>query len=126
MTKLNEIVRLLEDQRRDLLKQLDAVESAIAALGAADAPASETPEAPIEALADGTAPGVSARRVKARRVLSDSHKVAAAAGKRKARGAREAAKGLAREMLDDAFVPAIGARGDHQPPRLVRRPVKRS
>ncbi len=64
-------------------------------------------------------------RIKSRRVLSDSHKEALVIGKRKARHAKEAAKGLARELPADSFVPAIGRRGDHQPPRLVKGPMKK-
>jgi hypothetical protein len=58
-------------------------------------------------------------------VLSDSHKQALIAGKRKAREAHDVAKGLAREMPDDAFVPAIGTRGDGQVPRLIKTPGKK-
>ncbi len=65
-------------------------------------------------------------RVRPRRVLSDAHKHALTAGKRKAREAQDAAKGLAREMPADSFVPAIGTRrGDPQTPRLVKRPIKK-
>ena len=39
--------------------------------------------------------------------------------------AHDVAKGIAREMPGDAFVPAIGTRGDRQPPRLVKTPVKK-
>lgn len=60
-----------------------------------------------------------------RRVLSDSHKQALIVATRKAREAKDAAKGLAREMPADSFVPAIGTRGDRQPPRLVKRPIKK-
>lgn len=123
MAKLNEIVRLLEAQRRDLLNQLEAVDRAIAALEVAGAAASEAQDATIDAPEDDSAPV--ARRVKARRVLTDSHKVAMAAAKRKSVGARDAAKGIARERLDDDFVPAIGVRGEQHPPRLIKRAVKK-
>jgi hypothetical protein len=65
------------------------------------------------------------RQVKSRRTQSDSHKHAVSVGKRKARNARDAAKGLRREVHDDGFVPAIGSRGDREPPRLVKRPAKK-
>jgi hypothetical protein len=124
MAKLNEIVRLLEVQRQDLVNQLEAVDRAIAALGAAAAPSPEMRESTIESPEDDPAP-VSPRQVKARRILTESHKVAMAAAKRKSVGARDAAKGIARERLDDGFVPAIGVRGEQHPPRLVKRTVKR-
>ena len=79
------------------------------------------PDVPAEQLASAVLP----RRVTPRRVLSDAHKHALIVGKRKAREATDAAKGLAREMPGDSFVPAIGTRGDRQPPRLVKRPITR-
>jgi hypothetical protein len=42
-------------------------------------------------------------------------------GKRNARNARDAAKGLMREIQGDDFVPAIGARGAPGAPRLVKK-----
>ena len=97
--------RDLDAQRRELLDQLAAVDAAIASLTGEHAPGAVVP-----------------RRVKAKRVLSDSHKQALVVSKRRAREIHEAAKGLAREKHPDSFVPAIGKRGDRQPPRLVRRP----
>lgn len=125
MATLNRIKRLLDEQRRALLDQLAAVDRAIAALDGAGADVADTRAAGADAPADETT-GVVARRVKTRRVLSDSHKQALEIGRRKAREARDASKGLAREMPDDAFVPAVGVRGsDRQPPRLVKRPSKK-
>ena len=122
MITLDRILRDLEEQRRELLDQLAAVEKAIAALAAAAASRAPESDAPAE-----TGPGaIVARLVKPRRVLSDSHKQALVVSKRRAREIQEAAKGLAREKHDDSFVPAIGKRGDRQPPRLVKRPAKRS
>src|SRR5688572_20152295 len=113
MTNLNDIARMLVEQRRDLLNQLEAVEKAIAALDTAGAAAGSQKEG-SESPPDEAAADVPTRRVKARRVLTDSHKQALSVAKRKARGAQDAAKGLAREALDDDFVPAIGQRGDRQ------------
>jgi hypothetical protein len=62
-----------------------------------------------------------ARQVKPKRILSDAHKQALVVAKRRARNAREASSGKAREMLDDTFVPAIGTRGDSHSPRLVKK-----
>ena len=75
--------------------------------------------------AEQTASTILRRRVKPRRVLSDAHKQALIIGQRKAREAKDAAKGLARELPGDSFVPAIGTRGDGQPPRLVKRLIKK-
>jgi hypothetical protein len=121
---LKQIVRMLEEQRRQLLDQLGAVDSALAVLGSAATEASEARSAAPDAPADASAT-VLPTQVKARRVLSDSHKQALVAGKRRAREAQDVAKGLAREMPDDAFVPAIGTRDDRQPPRLVKKAIKK-
>ena len=121
MVEVNRIRRLLGEKRRELVEQLDAIDKAIAALGSADATAAEIPPAEPEISAE-PAPGP--QSLKPRRVLSDAHKAAVSAGKRRARAARDAAKGLAREMPDDSFVPAIRTRGGSQPPRLVKRPIK--
>ena len=101
-----------DDQRQKLLDQLAAVDKAIAALAGI----------PAERPADAT---IVPRRVKPKRELTDSHKQKLVASSRRAREVMEAAKGLAREKHDDSFVPAIGKRGDRQPPRLVKRPAKR-
>jgi hypothetical protein len=106
MATLEKIRHDLEEQRRALLAQLAAVESAIAAL------------AGVEAQPDVVVP----TRVKPKRELSDAHKQKLVASSRRAREVKDAAKGLAREQHDDSFVPAIGRRGDRQPPRLVKRP----
>ena len=126
MTTLKHIVRMLEEQRRELLDQLAAVDRAIAALGGGGTEAAAAGPAAVDVPAEEIAGAVLPRHVKARRVLSDSHKQALIAGRRRAREARDVATGLAREMPDDAFVPAIGTRkADRQPPRLVKRPVKK-
>lgn len=125
MAKLNRIVSMLEEQRRELLDQLDAVDKAIAALNGADKTVTETATARPHAAAEPTASAVLPTRVKSRRVLSDEHRQALIVGNRKAREARDAAKGLARELPADSFVPAIGTRGDSQPPRLVKRSIEK-
>jgi hypothetical protein len=114
MPTLNRIVVMLEEQRRQLLDQLAAVDKAIAALNSA------AEVAPVEDVATPVVP----RRVESKRVLTDAHKDALKAGGRKARAAKEAAKGLAREMPDDGFVPAIGTHRDNHVPRLVKHPHK--
>lgn len=116
MTTLDGIRRDLEGQRRDLMSQLAAVDKAIAALA-------EIPEAQVEAPADAAA--IVPTRVKPKRELTDSHKQKLVASSRRAREVMEAAKGLAREKHDDSFVPAIGKRGEGQPPRLVKQPGRK-
>ncbi len=123
MTRLNEILTLLQDQRRDLLDQLDATDRAIAALGAVEATGSNAPPAEPDSVPADTASPEPAR-LKPKRVLTDSHRQALLAGRRKARHSHDVAKGVSREQPDDAFVPAIGTRKDSHSPRLVKRPAK--
>ncbi len=125
MVEVNRILSMLEERRRELLDQLDAIDRAIAALNIAGMPVAETRPAEPDVPAEHTASTVLPRRVKPSRVLSDSHKEAVTVGRRRARAAKDAAKGLAREMPDDSFMPAIRTRGDSQPPRLVKRPIKK-
>jgi hypothetical protein len=110
MATLDRIRRDLEEQRRGLLAQLAAVESAIAALAAVEPQPQPQPGVVVPT------------RVKPKRELTDAHKQKLVASSRRAREAKDAAKGLARERHDDSFVPAIGKPGDRQPPRLVKRP----
>jgi hypothetical protein len=125
LATLKQIVRMLEAQRRALLEQLDAIDRAIAALGSTGPEAVDARPAAPDVPAEHTAGTVLPTQVKARRVLSDSHKQALVTGRRKAHEAKNVASGLAREMPDDGFVPAIGRRGDRQPPRLVKRTIKK-
>ena len=115
MVEMNRIRSMLEEKRRELADQLDAVDRALAAVNGAGTPVAEA--RPAEPSVSAVLP----RSVKPRRVLSDAHKEAISKGKRRAR----AAKGLAREMPDDSFVPAIRTRGDDQSPRLVKRPIQK-
>ena len=124
MVEVNRMLAMLKEHRQELQRRRDAVHKAIAVLAGALTPAAETPPAELNAPAGPAASAALSTRVQARRVQSDAHKEAVTAGKRRARAAREAAKGLAREMPDDSFVPAIRARGDSQSPRLVKRPSK--
>ena len=125
MVEVNRILGMLKEQRQELQGQLDAIDQAIAALDGASTPVAETLPAEPDTASVPAANATLSTRVKSRRVQSDSHKEAITAGKRRARAAREAAKGLAREMPDDSFVPAIEARGDTQSPRLVKRSSKK-
>ena len=124
MAELTHIVRMLEGQRRELVDQLAAVDKAIAALKGTTAAGDDARPAQTDIPEDSPATKLP-RRIKQKRVLSDAHKQAMIAGRRKAREAHDVAKGLAREMPDEGFVPAIGVRGDHQVPRLIKKASKR-
>ena len=123
MIDLNDAVTLLQAKRKELVDQLDAVDKALAALRSVDgagsaaipaAPAA-TPAPPAE-----TAPSVVLpTKLKPRRTLSDEHKHALSEGRRKAHHSKAAAKGLAREPIDEA--PALAPTGDGRQPRLVKR-----
>jgi hypothetical protein len=124
MVNLRSTVAILQAQRRELIEQLDAVDRAIAALTSA-ADATETDEGKT-AKAVNEAPGdLVARTVKPKRVLSEAHKQAIIAGRRKGRAAKEVAAGRAREMPEEGFVPAIAAGTGSDAPRLVKRQQER-
>ena len=124
MAEMNQIRSMLEEKRQELSDQLNAVDRAIAALSSARTPVTKTRPAEPDVRAELTVSAALPRPVEPRRVLSDAHKEAISAGKRRARAARDVAKGLARELPDDSFVPAIRTRGDSQLPRLVKRPIQ--
>lgn len=123
MVALDRIVSLLKEQRRELLDQLVAIDKAIAALnGAPSAEVDHVDEQPqTPDVSPRTAVPIVPRVVKPKRVLGESHKQALTEGRRKARRAKDTAAGLAREMPDESFVRALGARGGSQPPRLVKK-----
>ena len=120
MVNLRSTVVILQAQRRELVEQLDAVDRAIAALtsaaGGAETEKGKTAKSVKEAPGD-----VVARTVKPKRVLSEAHRQAMIAGRRKGRAAKEVAAGRAREMPDEGFVPAIAAGSGSDAPRLVKR-----
>ena len=125
MAESNRIVSMLQEQRRQLLHELSAIDRAIAAACGEEAPLVQTPPPVEPAIPGDPATGEALpQKVAARRVLSDEHKYAVADGKRRARHAREAARGLARDLPDEDFVPAIQGRGEGQP-RLVKGPAIR-
>lgn len=101
MANLNNEVNLLRAKREELLDQLKAVDRALAALGGFG--------------------GAVLTRLKAPRTLSDGHKHALNEGRRKARHAKDAAAGFARELPDllPGLTPASSAAG--RQPRLVKR-----
>ena len=124
MAEMNQIRSMLEEKRQELADQLNAVDRAIAALSSARTPVTKTRPAEPDVRAELTVSAALPRPVEPRRVLSDAHKEAISAGKRRTRAARDVAKGLARELPDDSFVSAIRTRGDSQLPRLVKRPIQ--
>lgn len=122
MIDLNDAVALLKAKRKELADELDAVDKALAALRSVDGAALAAPVAPIAkpATPAETAPSaVLPTKLKARRTLSDEHKHALSEGRRKAHHSKAAAKGLAREPLDQA--PALAPTEDGRQPRLVKR-----
>jgi hypothetical protein len=124
MAELKQILCMLEGQRQELVDQLAAVDKAIAALKGTAAGGDARPAQPDIPTEDPPATKLP-RQVKQKRVLSDVHKQAMISGRRKAREAHDVAKGLAREMPDEGFVPAIGVRSDRQVPRLIKKPIKK-
>jgi hypothetical protein len=124
MAEMNQIRSMLEEKRQELADQLNAVDRAIAALNSARTPVTETPPAKPDVRVELADSPVLPRPVEPRRVLSDAHKEAISAGKRRARAAKDVAKGIAREVPDESFVPAIRMRGASQVPRLVKRPIE--
>ena len=128
MLDLTRIVSALRTTRQQLVEQLLAVDKAIAALESTQPAEVEPPTVddapPPEDIATVDEP-VALTILKPKRTLADSHREAMATGRRKARDAKEVAAGLAREMPDDTFVPALSSRGGNQPPRLVKKPRRR-
>ena len=125
MVEMNRIRSMLEEKRQELADQLNAVDRAIAALNSTRTPVAETRPAEPDVGTELTVTAVLPKPVEPRRVLSDAHKEAISAGKRRARAAKDVAKGLVREVPDDSFVPAIRRRGNSQSPKLVKRPTQK-
>ena len=118
MIDLNDAVTLLQAKRKELADQLDAVDKALAALSSVDGagPAAVAkPATPAETTPSVVLP----TKLKPRRTLTDEHKHALSEGRRKAHHSKAAAKGLAREPIEQA--PALASTGDGRQPRLVKR-----
>jgi hypothetical protein len=113
---LDSSLRMLHAKRTELLNQVDAIDTALAALAAAGITALNAPEPQPEATDDVTSPLVPTR-VKARRVLSDEHRQALLDGRRMARHRRAVEEGRARELLAPSLAPSETA----GLPRLVKR-----
>jgi len=114
MADLNATIRLLEQQRDELLDQVNAIIRAIAALKGTDG----STRRPI-ALADSPA-AATPRAAKVRRkrqfTLTEEHKQKLLAGQRRAREARERATQAPAEPLKPA------AWSGHGAPRLTKPP----
>ena len=124
MVDLDGRMSRLKAQRQGLLNQLAALDQAIAGLaGTPSADVDHRKDAARETVERVASPRsrVIPTRIKANRTLSESHQQALTAGRRKAREAKDVAAGLAREMPDESFVPALAPRSGSQPPRLVKR-----
>ena len=112
---LDSSLRALHARRTELLNQVDAIDTALAALATAGITVVNAPEA-AEAAGDVTSPVVPTR-IKARRVLSDEHRQALIDGRRMARHRRAVDEGRARELLAPSPAPSQAA----GLPRLVKR-----
>ena len=123
MADLKQIVQMLEGQRRELVDQLAAVDKAIAALNGTAAAGGDARPAQPDIPTEAPPATQLARRVKEKRVLSDAHKQALIAGRRKTREAHDVAKGLAREMPDEGFVRARPVTVSSREERFLRRTV---
>ncbi len=123
MINLDEAVSLLRAKREELLRELDAVDKALAALNgvtvAATAPTARVESPP--AATEEAAPAVTLTKLKPARTLSDEHKHALKDGRRKARHAKNAAAGFARELSDPLGGLGPASSIDSRQPRLVKR-----
>ena len=112
---LDSSLRTLHAKRTELLNQVDAIDTALAALAAAGIAVVNAPE-PARSGNDVASPVVPTR-IKARRVLSDEHRQALIDGRRMARHRRAVDEGRARELLAPSPAPSQAA----GLPRLVKR-----
>jgi hypothetical protein len=113
---LESSLKTLHARRTELMNQVDAIDTALAALAAAGITVVNAPEPQTEVAADVTSPVVPTR-VKARRVLSDGHRQALLDGRRMAHHKRAVDEGRARELL----VPSSASSEAAELPRLVKR-----
>ena len=121
MVNLRRTVEMLQATRNELVKELDAVDRAIAALSEAEGGIAGADEEKTDAVEPAPRDLV-ATTVKPKRVMSDAHRQAIIAGRRKGREAKEVAAGRAREMPAEGFVAAIATGKGSDAPRLVKRP----
>ena len=121
MVNLDSTTTMLQDKRRELIDQLDAIDRAIAALkGTTVASCTQEQKPQARHTAPVKTPSeVLPTVVKPQRILSDAHKQKLIEGRRRAREAKDVARGVARQPLGDEFVPAL-AQSTDQLPRLVK------
>src|SRR3954463_3142325 len=120
MVNLNDAIRLLRAQRKELADQLDAVDKALAALGEARGVPGTGSDEHLEAAAGETSTEVLPTRLKPARKLSDEHRHAWREGRRHARHSKEVAAGRAREASDPRPGLASASSVDDRRPRLVK------
>jgi hypothetical protein len=113
---LESSLRTLHAKRTELLNQVDAIDTALAALATVGIIVVNASDPQAEAADDVTRPVVPTR-IKARRVLSDEHRQALLDGRRMARHRRAVDEGRARELLAPSAAPSE----DAELPRLVKR-----
>ena len=113
---LERSLRTLHAKRTELLNQVHAIDTALAALATAGISIVNAAEPQAEA-ADGVPSPVAPTRIKARRVLSDEHRHALLDGRRLARHRRAVDEGRARELLAPSPAPSQAV----VLPRLVKR-----
>jgi len=121
MVDLKDAVSLLRAKRKELMDQLDAVDKALSVLSGVAGTVTMAPEADPPQAPERTPTTVLPTRLNPRRTLSDEHKHALKEGRRKARHSKDAAAGLAREMIDASPGLASASRARGQSPRLVKR-----
>ena len=121
MVDLKDAVSLLQAKRQELTDQLASVDKALDALLDAGGAVPIAPAAAAqEEIGDALNP-VCPTRLKSPRTLSDDHKHALNEGRRKARHAKAAAAGFARETTDPSPGLATASSVKGRPPRLVKR-----
>src|SRR4051794_30177798 len=102
---LESSLRTLHAKRTELLNQVDAIDTALAALATAGIRVVDSPEPRAEA-ADDVTSLVVPTRIKARRVLSAEHQQALTDGRRMARHRQAVDEGRARELLAPSPAPS--------------------
>jgi len=118
MVKQEDEVNRLRARRKKLLDQLEAIDMALAAIGAGGGASTTDAEEIPHGTAGEAASKVLPTRVKSPRTLSDEHRHAVKEGLRKARHAKEAAAGRAREVPDPR--PGLASNAGGRGPRLVK------
>ena len=118
MLTTNDAVSRLRAKRESLSAQLAAVDRELAVLGVRDPTTADGEES--QGTSGNAASAAVLTKLNPAKTLSDDHKHALNEGRRKARHARDAAAGIAREMLEP--VPGlVASSAESRRPRLVKR-----